>query len=127
MLDFLKPGRLDRRAADAEGDPGVDLTRALVAGVVLPADAVRALPRLLTELPGAVHDLRLLLRNLTRLTEHEGELTALLREQALLAAARSIDIEKEAARARPGSGPARAKSQNARGAGSASSRARRRG
>lgn len=83
-----------------DGDIAVELPRALVGGLRLPADAARAAPALLRQLPGAVVDLRLLLRNLTRLTGRDGELTALLRAHARLAEDRASQLDRESSAGR---------------------------
>lgn len=56
------------------------------APVRLPVGLAIAVPEMVRELPGAARDLRTVLGGLARITARDGELTALLREAADLAA-----------------------------------------
>jgi len=114
MLDGMRRELPD--AAEADHGGGFELVRAAIGGARLPADVARALPVLVRELPGAARDLRLVLRNLARLTERDGELTRLAREHARLAAARTADLQRPR-----GSRPAARGRGQARGKGARSS------
>lgn len=117
MLDTMR-GLPDAVNGDRQG--GREFVLAIVGGVRLPADVARALPMLALELPGAVRDLRLVLRNLTRLTDSDGELTRYLREHARLAAAHAGDAERSAgSRTASGRGTRRSQSSSAKGGRSA--------
>lgn len=63
-----------------------NLVKVVTAPVRVPVGLAIAVPEMIRELPGAARDLRAVLGGLARMTARDGELTALMREAADVAA-----------------------------------------